>query len=119
MRAWDDHGMSEAVAGTTEQLLLGEGARWDARRDEPLRVDILAGRFFRDRVADDGSLVLVREYTVPGTVGAVAPVDGDDGWLLAAGLGFAHLAPDGTVRRLAEVTPPGTRMNDSACDPQG
>ena len=30
-----------AVACTTEQTLLGEGVRWDARRDELLRVDIL------------------------------------------------------------------------------
>jgi len=33
-----------AVACTTEQTELGEGVRWDARRDELLRVDILAGR---------------------------------------------------------------------------
>lgn len=38
-----------AVPGTTEQTLLGEGARWDARRDEVLRVDIVAGRVYRDR----------------------------------------------------------------------
>ena len=42
-----------AVACTTEQAVLGEGARWDARRDELLRVDIVAGRVFRDRVAAD------------------------------------------------------------------
>ena len=39
-----------AVACTTEQTLLGEGARWDARRGELLRVDILAGRIYRDRI---------------------------------------------------------------------
>jgi sugar lactone lactonase YvrE len=100
--------------------VLGEGARWDARRGELLRVDILSGRVHRDLVGDDGNLVPVRTYSVPGTVGAVTPVQGDDGWLLAAGRGFVHLsADDGSLRPLAEVTPVGTRMNDAACDPQG
>ena len=48
----------------------------------------------------------VRTYTVPGTVGAIAPIDGDEGWLLAAGRGFVHLSPDGSTRTLAEVAPP-------------
>ena len=82
-------------------------------------MDILAGRVYRDRVDDDGSLAPVRVYSVPGTVGAIAPVEGDDGWLLAAGRGFVHLRADGSTRTLAEVAPPGTRMNDGACDPQG
>ena len=109
----------DAVPCTGDQHLLGEGARWDARRGELLRVDILDGRVYRDRVADDGALIPVRTYQVPGTVGAVAPVEGDEGWLLAAGRGFAHLSPDGSLRALTEVTPAGTRMNDAACDPQG
>jgi sugar lactone lactonase YvrE len=108
-----------AVACTTEQTLLGEGARWDARRGELLRVDILAGRVYRDRIDAEGGLVLVHMYQVPGTVGAITPVQGDEGWLLAAGRGFVHLRPDGSLRPLAEVTPAGTRMNDGACDPQG
>ena len=108
-----------AVVCTTEQTLLGEGARWDARRGELLRVDILAGRVYRDQVDGDGDLVPVRDYQVPGTVGAVTPIEGDDGWLLAAGRGFVYLRPDGSQRTLAEVAPPGTRMNDGACDPQG
>ena len=49
----------------------------------------------------------------------IAPVEGDGGWLLGAGRGFVHLAPDGTHRMIAEVSPTGTRMNDGACDPQG
>jgi sugar lactone lactonase YvrE len=111
---------ADAVACTTEQTLLGEGARWDGRRGELLVVDILAGRVYRGRVADDGGLSLVRVYTVPGTVGAIAPVQDDEGWVLAAGRGFAHLSPDGSLRPLADdVTPAGTRMNDAACDPQG
>ena len=109
----------EAVACTTEQTLLGEGARWDARRDELLVVDILAGRVYRGRVAADGGLSLVRDYQVPGTVGAILPIQGDEGWLLAAGRGFVHLSPDGLLRTLAEIAPAGRRMNDGACDPQG
>jgi sugar lactone lactonase YvrE len=110
---------SDAVACTTDQHQLGEGARWDARRAELLRVDILAGHIYRDRVDDDGDLIPVRTYRLPGTVGAVAPVAGDDGWVLAAGLGISYLSPDGSLRLIAEVTPVGTRMNDAACDPQG
>jgi sugar lactone lactonase YvrE len=108
-----------AVACTNDQHVLGEGARWDARRDELLRVDILDGRVYRDRVDDDGRLIPVRTYQVPGTVGAITPVDGDDGWLLASNRSFLHLSADGALRPLAEVAPEGTRMNDAACDPQG
>jgi sugar lactone lactonase YvrE len=107
------------VSCTTEQTVLGEGVRWDARRGELLRVDILAGRVYRDRVRDDGSLVPVRIYSLPGTVGAIAPIQGDDGWLLAAGRSFVYLREDGGTRTLAEVARRGTRMNDGACDPQG
>ena len=110
---------SEAVACTITQAVLGEGLRWDARRGEVLAVDILAGRVYRGQVADDGGLTLIRGYTVPGTVGAIAPVEGDEGWVLAAGQGFVHLSPDGLLRPIVEVAPAGTRMNDGACDPQG
>jgi sugar lactone lactonase YvrE len=99
--------------------LLGEGLRWDDRRDEVLAVDILAGRMYRGQVEPDGGLDLVRDYWVPGTVGAVMPIEGDDGWILAAGRGFVHLSPDGSLRPIMEVAPVGTRMNDGACDPQG
>lgn len=119
MGTTEPHQQGAAVACTTEQTVLGEGARWDARRDELLRVDIVAGRVFRDRIDGDGGLVPVRTYTVPGTVGAIAPIEGDEGWLLAAGRGFVHLLPDGTWRTIAEVAPEGTRMNDAACDPEG
>ena len=109
----------DAVACTTEQTQLGEGVRWDARRSELLRVDILAGRVFRDAVEDDGRLRPVRLYALPWTVGMIAPIAGDDGWLLGAGRRFVHLAPDGTHRTIAEVSPAGTRMNDGACDARG
>ena len=108
-----------AVCCSTEQTHLGEGIRWDARRDEMLAVDILAGRVYRGRVRDDGALERVRVYQLPGTVGMIAPVEGDEGWLLGAGRSFAYLAPDGTHRTIAEVAPAGTRMNDGACDPRG
>ena len=115
-----EHGCSsDAVVCSTEQTRLGEGIRWDARRDELLAVDILAGCVYRGRVRDDGSLERVAAYELPGTVGMIAPVEHDDGWLLGAGRGFVHLAPDGTHRTIAEVSPAGTRMNDGACDPQG
>jgi sugar lactone lactonase YvrE len=109
----------EVLACTVTQAVLGEGLRWDARRDELLAVDILAGRVYRGRVNPDGSLSLVRSYQLPGTVGAIAPVQNDEGWVLAAGRDFVHLSPDGTMRPIAHVAPAGTRMNDGACDPQG
>jgi sugar lactone lactonase YvrE len=110
---------NDAVPCTTEQAVLGEGVRWDARRGELLRVDILSGRVHRDRIDADGALVPVRAYDLPGTVGAITTVEGDDGWLLAADRGFVHLAPDGARHPIAEVAPSGSRMNDGACDPQG
>jgi sugar lactone lactonase YvrE len=63
--------------------------------------------------------VPVRSYELPSTVGAIAPVAGDAGWLLAAGRGFARLSPDGSVHPLARVAPEWARMNDAACDPHG
>jgi sugar lactone lactonase YvrE len=111
--------LGDPIAVTSEQTQLGEGVRWDSRRDELLRVDILAGRVYRDRVSGDGGLLQVRTYTLPGTVGAIAPIEGDAGWLLAAGRGFIHLAEDGSTHSIAEFVPDGARMNDAACDPQG
>jgi sugar lactone lactonase YvrE len=108
-----------AVACTSEQTQLGEGVRWDARRAELLRVDIVARRVFRDRVREDGSLLPVQVYDLPWTIGMIAPIEDDDGWLLGAGRGFVRLLPDGTHRTIAEVAPAGTRMNDGACDPHG
>jgi len=111
--------MDEALACTSEQCELGEGARWDARAGELLRVDIAAGRVYRDAVADDGRLTPVATYRVPGTVGALAPVQDGGGWLLAARRGFPTMRPDGPPRRLGAVAPAGTRMNDGACDALG
>jgi sugar lactone lactonase YvrE len=109
----------QATPCTSDQATLGEGARWDARRDELLRVDILGGTVHRDRIDEAGALVPVRAYQVPGTVGAIAPIEGDDGWLIAANRGVAYLSVDGQVHELAQIAPEGVRMNDAACDPQG
>jgi len=110
---------NSAVACTTHQHLLGEGVRWDASRAELLRVDIIAGRVYRDHVTPDGMLSSLCEYQLPGTVGAIAPLEGDDGWVIAGDRGFVHLSADGSLRPLADVAPEDTRMNDAACDPQG
>lgn len=109
----------QAVACNTEQTQLGEGIRWDGRRGELLAVDILAGRVARGLLRKDGLIQRVGIYQLPGTVGMIAPIQGDDGWVLGAGRGFVHLALDGTQRTIAQVAPAGTRMNDGACDPQG
>lgn len=113
------HPARRGVAGTTRQTVLGAGARWDARRGELLSVDILRGHVFRDRVVGDGGLQPVRTYRLPVPVGAIAPVWNHDGWLLAAGRGFVHLASDGATHDLVEVVDDGTRMNDAACDARG
>jgi sugar lactone lactonase YvrE len=110
---------SGPVACTVTQTVLGEGLRWDARRDELLAVDILAGRVYGGRVENDGDISLVRAYQVPGTVGAIVPVQGDEGWVLAAGRGFVHLSPEGALHSIMDVAPIGTRMNDGVSDPQG
>ena len=86
-----------AVACSTKQTQLGEGVRWDARRGEMLGVDILAGRVARGRILADGSLELTHVYELPSTVGMIAPVEGDDGWLLGAGRGFVYLAPTAPI----------------------
>ena len=63
--------------------------------------------------------VLLGRTACQSRVGAIAPVGGDEGWVLASGLGFVYLAPDGSLQRIVDVAPVGTRMNDGACDPQG
>ena len=115
----EDELRGDAVVVSTLQHELGEGIRWDARRNEMLAVDILVGRVYRARVRDDGGLEGICVYQIPDPVGMLAPVEGDGGWVLGAGRGFVYLAADGAQQTLAEVAPAGTRMNDGACDPQG
>ena len=111
--------VSDAVACTSDQHVLSEGARWDARRGELLRVDISNGRVFRDHVDSSGALHPVRAYEVSSPVSAITAVEDDDGWLLAAHRGVAYLSPRGSVRQLAQFVPDDARTNDAACDPQG
>jgi sugar lactone lactonase YvrE len=110
---------SNPIACTTEQTQLGEGTRWDDRYQELLHVDILSGRVYRYKINESGALSPVRTHDIPGTVGAIAPVENNEGWLLAAGRNISYLRPDGRLHLIAEVAPEGTRMNDAACDPQG
>lgn len=100
---------------STRRYAHGEGARWDARRQELLWVDIEAGRFLRaplDRVDDPV------EHDAGRPVGAVTPRAGG-GWVLAAGQGLLALSEDGTQSEIALLEAEDVRMNDAACDPSG
>ena len=103
---------------SVEAAELGECARWDADRGELLWVDIMAG-VLRRSVEDGDRLRTVAVLSIGEPLGAVAPIADREGWLCAAGRGFCHLAPDGTVTRLLATEPADVRMNDAACDPQG
>lgn len=97
---------------------LGEGARWiDGRL---LQVDLLAGRLHGVHPSS-GTVELLTTLDVP--LGAVAPVAGHPGRLIAAaGTGIAVIEADLTVRWLAHLVddaPVPMRMNDAACDPSG
>lgn len=109
-----------ARVASAQRTELGEGSRWDARRDELLWVDILGGRLFREQMDGSGALQRVQEYQLGLPVGAVAPVEGADGWVLALGRGVGYLDPDGTVAWVVEdLAPEGGRGNDAAADPWG
>jgi sugar lactone lactonase YvrE len=94
-----------------------EGPFWDGKQLG--WVDIPAGKLW---LARDSSATLVEErsFEVGRPLGAAVPAQ-DGGWLLAAGVGFAHLTPDGTLRELAQTQndPQRIRMNDAKCDPAG
>ncbi|HEX7826245.1 MAG TPA: SMP-30/gluconolactonase/LRE family protein [Mycobacterium sp.] len=97
---------------------LGEGARWvDGRL---LQVDLLAGRLHRSDPASE-SIELLTELDVP--LGAVAPVAGHPGRLIAAaGTGIAFIEADLTMRwvtHLVNDAPVPMRMNDATCDRSG
>lgn len=112
-----------AWACSDEAAELGEGPRWDAHAGHLLWVDILGETVRTATAAADGRLTTTAAFSIGRPVGAAAPYrDRADGWILAAGQGFARLAADGTVTVLAEpeATQGGrTRMNDAACDPRG
>jgi sugar lactone lactonase YvrE len=110
-----------ATAVTTDRAEHAEGPAWDERRDELLWVDQFAGLVHRSRRAG-GVLEPVRTYRIGVAVGAVVPIAGADGWLLAAGAGFLRLSGDGRTEVLAEpeaAVRATNRMNDGKCDPRG
>jgi sugar lactone lactonase YvrE len=102
-----------------ETCELAEGPLW-TRPSRLTWVDIPAGHL---HVADTTvSFEPARTYDVGRPLGAALPLATDaDGWILAAGSGFAHLTPDGDVTVLAEPERDrrGVRMNDAKCDPHG
>ena len=94
-----------------------EGPFWDGQQLG--WVDIPAGKLWLAR--DSGSaLADERCFEVGRPLGAAVPAQ-QGGWLVAAGIGLAHLAADGTVREIAETEndPQRIRMNDGKCDPVG
>ena len=101
------------------QTVLGEGVRWDSAREELLWVDITEGRLMRQRVTGAGPLEDLGELELDRPLGAVAPVESDDGWLAAAGRGLARLGRDGALAEIAELAAPGHRVNDANADPTG
>ena len=99
---------------------LSEGPRWDGEKQELLWVDVLGRRLHRATVGPDGGLDRIMSMSFACDVGAAAPtVFG--GWVLAAGVGFLYVSPDGNIQELAqpEAGRGDVRMNDGACDPQG
>ncbi|MEA2280156.1 MAG: hypothetical protein QOK21_763 [Solirubrobacteraceae bacterium] len=85
-------------------------------------VDVLKGTLIVGS-GENGILSERIRYHTGLHLGAALPRGGGgDGWLLAAGSGFAHLATDGTVRVLAEPERGQrgvVRMNDAKCDHAG
>jgi hypothetical protein len=54
----------DAIRARRSSLCSAKAVRWDARHGELLVVDILTGRVYFGRVADEGALSLVRSYRV-------------------------------------------------------
>ena len=100
--------------------LLSEGPRWHEERQELLWVDILGKHVHRGTLGRDGALGELTTITLDRHVGAVAPAE-SGGYVVAAGPGYLHIRPDGTLRELAQPAAGAgdVRMNDGACDPQG
>lgn len=112
---------SESIAAVCSDVVAehGEAPVWDSAHGELLWVDVGAGRFHRGRPEPGGVRHLgTRELGV--ALGAVAPAR-DDGWIAAAGSGFARIGADGRLAWLAEPEAghPELRMNDGGCDPRG
>src|SRR5690242_9726599 len=105
-----------------QQLELGEGVRWDGRRDELLWVDVHRGRLHIASVSGTG-LDRLAEIDVGGPLTGVSPLPAVDvGWLVGHGRGRAARDRSG---RLRELVAPGrhrpghSRVNGGACDAEG
>jgi sugar lactone lactonase YvrE len=113
--------IDELTATACSQIVAehGEGPIWDERRGELLWVDIGAGRLHRGRPGP-GGVEHLGTLQIGEPLAAVAMAQ-DDGWVVAAGPGFARLGPDGALTWLArpEEGRPELRMNDGACDHAG
>lgn len=101
---------------------LGEGPCW-LPGGRLSWVDVLLGRVLVGE-PDAAGLVHVVARHAPGLhVSAALPLaSAADGWIIAAGAGFAHLRSDGTLTSLAQPEAPRgglVRMNDAGCDPLG
>jgi sugar lactone lactonase YvrE len=106
--------MDVAVSAVSNsRALLGESPVWDAAHQCLYWVDISRHEIRRYR--DGAGEQCLATLDVP--VGAIAPRR-CGGLIAAAGLGFATVDYDGTVRWIASVGS-GDRMNDGACDPAG
>jgi sugar lactone lactonase YvrE len=95
---------------------LGEGAFWDERAGELLRVDITRGRIH----AWNPATHRVATQEVAGEVSAVVPRAQAAGCLLATG--HRLLLREGDAERtlaVVEQDRPDNRFNDCKCDPQG
>ena len=75
----------------------GEGVVWDGRRDVLLFVDVTAGRVWEVNPASGR----ISSFEVPGTVGAVHPVDDDRSLVVADSEGIALCRDGRVVDRLA------------------
>ena len=104
---------AELVADARSQL--GEGPLWDARTQELLWVDIVAGIVHRFDPATHAD----RSFDAGSYVGAVVP-RAAGGYALAVAAGFALASDSGEVTPLAAVGhDDAVRMNDGACDSGG
>jgi len=114
----------EATPCTTDTYYLGESARFDEIRQELywVNIDRTAGTFYRAH-ATGSDVTIVAQYTLPGSLTAVAPYEQrEDGWVVACDDSLLHLALDGSYSVLArpEAHNGGAvRTNDGAADPWG
>ncbi|MBB5140543.1 sugar lactone lactonase YvrE [Thermocatellispora tengchongensis] len=91
----------------------GEGPVWAEEWGGLRWVDMLAG----DVLALDPSGQVIRQHV--DEVAAVVRPRAGGGMAVGVSRGFALVDADGRVTVLPPFLPPGTRMNEGACDPQG